>query len=243
MSFSNAIADSAAKGLQRCAPRCTSFPGASATGYEPDQGCGAEAVITECLQNFDERAWKFFRGSAGHEVRRINLYDMPSEVSKGTFAPLLSAQEREGYFMENNQPQLRNDPHVQFSVESLRWCDSLVLVYPTWWFNIPAILKVCHGMQSLAMQVLAVLTVAVLSLRPFYPVPSPFRPAGIFRPLLCAWGGLPLQQGAGQARDWAPEHPASRHPDNIRVQPGASGDIGRRWAENDLWWDEDAFCA
>ena len=23
----------------------------------------------------------------------------------------------------------------------MRWCDSLVLVYPTWWFNIPAILK------------------------------------------------------------------------------------------------------
>ena len=80
--------------------------------------------------------------SAGHEVRRINLYEMPAEASQGVFAPLLSAEEREGYFLENNQPQLRNDPHVKYSVESLRWCDSLVLVYPTWWFNIPAILKV-----------------------------------------------------------------------------------------------------
>jgi hypothetical protein len=27
-----------------------------------------------------------------------------------------------GYFLENNQPQLKNDKHVQFAVESLRWC-------------------------------------------------------------------------------------------------------------------------
>jgi hypothetical protein len=44
-------------------------------------------------------------------VRRINLYDMPAEVSGSSgirgFAPLLSAEEREGYFLENNQPQVR----------------------------------------------------------------------------------------------------------------------------------------
>ena len=92
MSFSNAIADSAVKGL----------------------------------------------ATAGHEVRRINLYKMPDG---GCFSPLLSAEEREGYFLENDQPQLNNDEHVKYAVESLRWCDSLVLVYPTWWYNIPAILK------------------------------------------------------------------------------------------------------
>ena len=104
-SFSNAIADSAVRGLQ----------------------------------------------ASGHEIRRISLYDMPAEASIGLearrgeysrlFAPLLSMDEREGYFEENNQPQLKRDPHVQYAIESLRWCDSLVLVYPTWWFNIPAILK------------------------------------------------------------------------------------------------------
>jgi NAD(P)H dehydrogenase (quinone) len=79
--------------------------------------------------------------SAGHEIRRINLYDMPPKTGGGCFAPLLSAEERSGYFEENAQPQLKGDPHVQLVVDSLRWCDSLVLVYPTWWFSIPAILK------------------------------------------------------------------------------------------------------
>ena len=26
-------------------------------------------------------------------------------------------------------------------VADLRWCDSIVFVYPTWWFNLPATLK------------------------------------------------------------------------------------------------------
>lgn len=30
---------------------------------------------------------------------------------------------------------------VQEAVEDLRWCDSLVLVYPTWWSGMPAVLK------------------------------------------------------------------------------------------------------
>jgi putative NADPH-quinone reductase len=66
---------------------------------------------------------------------------MPPKAGGGCFAPLLSAEERSGYFEENAQPQLKGDPHVQLVVDSLRWCDSLVLVYPTWWFSIPAILK------------------------------------------------------------------------------------------------------
>jgi hypothetical protein len=43
------------------------------------------------------------------QVRRINLYEMPAEVSQGDtrgFEPLLSAKEREGYFLEHNQPQV-----------------------------------------------------------------------------------------------------------------------------------------
>ncbi|EKX36421.1 hypothetical protein GUITHDRAFT_89996 [Guillardia theta CCMP2712] len=79
--------------------------------------------------------------ASGHLIRRINLYSMPSEVGGGEFRSLLSTDERQSYFQENNQPQLRQDKHVEHVVESLKWCDSLVLVYPTWWFNIPAILK------------------------------------------------------------------------------------------------------
>ena len=50
-------------------------------------------------------------------------------------------EERQKYFNENSQPQLTGDAHVTDTVENLRWADSLVLVYPTWWFNLPSILK------------------------------------------------------------------------------------------------------
>mmetsp|Transcript_27434 Transcript_27434/g.61450 ORF Transcript_27434/g.61450 Transcript_27434/m.61450 type:complete len:160 (+) Transcript_27434:3-482(+) len=30
---------------------------------------------------------------------------------------------------------------VREAIADLRWCDSLVLVYPTWWFNFPAAMK------------------------------------------------------------------------------------------------------
>jgi NAD(P)H dehydrogenase (quinone) len=75
---------------------------------------------------------------AGAEVRRRDLYAMPDGRP---FSPLLTETERTSYFQEGKQPQLTGDPHVVDIVDSLRWADALVLVYPTWWFNLPAILK------------------------------------------------------------------------------------------------------
>jgi len=69
----------------------------------------------------------------GHELRKRGLYEMK-------FQPVLSAAEREAYFDEvplTRRPQR----DVREAVEDLRWCDSLVVVYPTWWFNMPALLK------------------------------------------------------------------------------------------------------
>ncbi|MEM6381800.1 MAG: NAD(P)H-dependent oxidoreductase [Pseudomonadota bacterium] len=34
-----------------------------------------------------------------------------------------------------------NTDRIAQHVESLRWCDSLIFIYPTWWFGQPAILK------------------------------------------------------------------------------------------------------
>uniref|UniRef100_A0A7S0W3T5 Flavodoxin-like fold domain-containing protein n=1 Tax=Hemiselmis tepida TaxID=464990 RepID=A0A7S0W3T5_9CRYP len=79
--------------------------------------------------------------AGGNEVRSINLYKMPSEVGGGEFSPIVSLKERQEYFNENEQSALKEDGHVKYIVDSLRWSDSLVLIYPTWWFNIPAILK------------------------------------------------------------------------------------------------------
>lgn len=65
----------------------------------------------------------------GAEVRMIDLYGR-------SFDPILSATEHEGY---ENCPE--NCAPVQQDVDDIRWCDTLIFVYPTWWYGLPAILK------------------------------------------------------------------------------------------------------
>ena len=64
----------------------------------------------------------------GHEVREIDLY-------RDNFDPRLSAAERGSYFGDYNAS------HVAAYVDTLRWAEGLVFVFPQWWFNMPAILK------------------------------------------------------------------------------------------------------
>ncbi|MGF1476248.1 MAG: NAD(P)H-dependent oxidoreductase [Geminicoccaceae bacterium] len=72
----------------------------------------------------------------GHEVRALDLYAM-------NFDPRLSRAERERYLDlqtgETSKPPISGElePHV----DALRWAEGLVLVFPTWWFGVPAILK------------------------------------------------------------------------------------------------------
>jgi NAD(P)H dehydrogenase (quinone) len=66
---------------------------------------------------------------AGAEVRVSDLY------AKG-FQPVLTTPEWEGYL---TCPQ-NADPVAQ-DVADLRWCDTLIFVYPTWWYGLPAMLK------------------------------------------------------------------------------------------------------
>lgn len=67
--------------------------------------------------------------AAGAAVRVLDLYARQ-------FNPILSAKEHEGY---ENCPE--NCAPVQQDVDDLRWCDTLIFVYPTWWYGLPAILK------------------------------------------------------------------------------------------------------
>ncbi len=67
--------------------------------------------------------------TAGHEARLIDLY-------ADGFDPVMSRQEREDY----HTPELNEEP-VAAHLEALRWCEALVLVYPTWWYGQPAMLK------------------------------------------------------------------------------------------------------
>lgn len=65
---------------------------------------------------------------AGAETRLIDLY------AEG-FDPVLSADEHAGYETDDNVAP------VAAHVEALRWCDTLIFVYPTWWYGQPAMLK------------------------------------------------------------------------------------------------------
>ena len=65
---------------------------------------------------------------AGHHVTTLDLY-------REGFDPRLTAEERAGYYETRHEP-----PSVSGAAE-LASCEALVLVFPTWWFGFPAILK------------------------------------------------------------------------------------------------------
>jgi putative NADPH-quinone reductase len=66
---------------------------------------------------------------AGAEVRLNDLY------ARG-FSPALTLAEWAGYLDEpgNRRP-------VAQDTEDILWCDTLIFVYPTWWYGLPAMLK------------------------------------------------------------------------------------------------------
>lgn len=67
--------------------------------------------------------------AAGAEVRLADLY------ARG-FQPVLTGPEWRGYL---DCPA--NAEAVARDVADLRWCDTLIFVYPTWWYGLPAMLK------------------------------------------------------------------------------------------------------
>jgi NAD(P)H dehydrogenase (quinone) len=66
---------------------------------------------------------------AGHEVTDLDLY-------AERFDPVMSRQERLDYL--NTE---RNERLVQHYDDQLAAAEALVLVYPSWWYGMPAILK------------------------------------------------------------------------------------------------------
>lgn len=65
----------------------------------------------------------------GDEVRLIDLY-------AEDFDPVMPSDQRRSY---NDAPPA--DPALQPHIDSLRWAEALVFVYPTWWYGLPAMLK------------------------------------------------------------------------------------------------------
>ena len=67
--------------------------------------------------------------AAGHEVRLRDLH-------ADGFVPTMSAAEHR----VTNTPG-ENEACVAQEAADLRWAEALVLVYPTWWYGMPAMLK------------------------------------------------------------------------------------------------------
>ncbi|MEO0485768.1 MAG: NAD(P)H-dependent oxidoreductase [Pseudomonadota bacterium] len=67
--------------------------------------------------------------AAGVEVRLRDLY------AEG-FQPVLTTEEWVGY-----EDCETNHIPVESYVRDIKWCDTLIFVYPTWWYGLPAMLK------------------------------------------------------------------------------------------------------
>ncbi len=67
--------------------------------------------------------------SAGAEIRLHDLY-------ADGFTPVLSWGEWTGYLAAPD-----NRRSVEREVADVQWCDTLIFVYPTWWYGLPALLK------------------------------------------------------------------------------------------------------
>ncbi len=67
--------------------------------------------------------------AAGNEVRLIDLY-------AERFDPIMPADERRGY--NDHAP---TDPSLAKHIQNLNWAEAILLVYPTWWYGPPALLK------------------------------------------------------------------------------------------------------
>lgn len=67
--------------------------------------------------------------TAGHEVRLLDLY------AEG-FDPVLSRQERLDYHTPGDNERL-----VRAHLDAVQWAETLIFIYPTWWYGLPAMLK------------------------------------------------------------------------------------------------------
>ncbi|WP_341366794.1 NAD(P)H-dependent oxidoreductase [Yoonia sp. BS5-3] len=67
--------------------------------------------------------------ASGAEIRLIDLY-------ADGFDPVMGQDELGDHFDES-----KNQTGLEAHVADLKWCDTLVFVYPTWWYGLPAMLK------------------------------------------------------------------------------------------------------
>lgn len=66
--------------------------------------------------------------TAKHECRHVDLY-------RSGFFPALTKVERASYYSDFATTELTKE------IEDLLWAETILLIFPTWWFGPPAILK------------------------------------------------------------------------------------------------------
>jgi putative NADPH-quinone reductase len=102
-------------------------------------------------------AVKFGLINGGHDfrVRKLYYHGSIAEIYSGktdtygakTFPATLSKDERQGYYDMLDTKESRDNKKSKLSIEvteaidDLKWCDSIIFIYPTWWLNFPAVLK------------------------------------------------------------------------------------------------------
>lgn len=65
---------------------------------------------------------------AKHAVRHVDLY-------RSGFSPVLTPAERASYYSAFDASAIAEE------IDDLLWAEAIILVFPTWWFGFPAILK------------------------------------------------------------------------------------------------------
>lgn len=68
--------------------------------------------------------------AAGHELRCHDLY-------RENFNPVLSTEEWQGYLTRTDEIIAKHPDHVA----NLHWAEGLVVIYPTWYYGPPAMMK------------------------------------------------------------------------------------------------------
>ncbi|MBA3449472.1 MAG: NAD(P)H-dependent oxidoreductase [Pseudaminobacter sp.] len=84
----------------------------------PDSFCAA--VLDAAITVIDEK---------GCEARVVDLY-------AENFDPVMRCDERRTY-----NERMPADPALQRHIDLLNWAESIVFIYPTWWYGLPAMLK------------------------------------------------------------------------------------------------------
>lgn len=84
----------------------------------PESFCAS--IREAAIEVLDGRGW---------ETRVVDLY-------ADGFDPVMGCDERRTY---NEGPPA--DPALQPYIESLRWAEAILFIYPTWWYGLPAMLK------------------------------------------------------------------------------------------------------